>query len=101
MPERRERARLVEEARKAPLERIEARLPLGPDRLVIAALGEIAGQVLLDRDLEVEIRVRRQIGQPETADAQSLLDLVLVQRITPGQSDLGGHRGALTSGRSG
>src|SRR5262249_46876319 len=89
--ERGERARLVEEARQAPLERLGCGLALRLHRLIVAALGEIAGQVLLDRDLEVEVRIGREIGQAEAADPQGLLDLVLVQRITLGESDIGGH----------
>ncbi len=92
MAERGERARLVEKPRKAPLERFGGRLGFGPDRLVLAALGEVAGQVLLDRDLEVEVRVGGEISQAEAPDPQSLLDAVFVQRITLGEGDFGGHR---------
>src|SRR5258708_37177028 len=101
MAERGERARLVEKPGKAPLERFGVGLGLGQDRLVLAALCEVAGQVLLDRDLEVEVRVGGEIGQAEAPDPEGLLDAVFVQRITLGAGDFGGHRYAATSRRAG
>ena len=96
MAERGERARFVEKPRKAPLERLRAGLGLRLDRLVLAALREVAGQVLLDRDLEVEVRVGREISQAEAPDPESLLDAVFVQLVTAWQGDLVGHRNAAT-----
>ena len=84
MTERGEGARLVQEARQPPLERLEGRFRFRPNRLVFAPLREIAGEVLLDRDLELEVRIGREIGQAEAADPQSLLDLVFEQRIAFG-----------------
>ena len=78
MAERGERARFVEKPGKAPLERLRAGLGLRLDRLVFAALGEVAGQVLLDRNLEVEVRVSGEISQAEAPDSESLLDAVFV-----------------------
>jgi len=40
--------------------------------LILAALGEVAGQIFLDRDLEVEVRVGGEIGQAEAPDPESL-----------------------------
>jgi hypothetical protein len=62
---------------------------------------EVARQVLLDRDLEVEVRVGGEISQAEAPDPEGLLDAVFVQRMTSGEGNFGGHRDAATSGRSG
>jgi hypothetical protein len=59
--------------------------------LVFAANGEIAREVLFDRDFEVEVAVGGEIGHAKAADPESLLDTVLMEFTTPGKGELGGH----------
>ena len=75
-------ARLVEEALLAPVEVSAVSAERGRDRLVGAARRDVARQVLLQRDLEVEVGVGGEVGQAEAADAEQLLDAVFVQLRT-------------------
>ncbi|MNC89132.1 hypothetical protein D3C83_50310 [compost metagenome] len=67
MAERRERLGLGHEALQAPLERFGRVLRPGLHRAVLAARGEVARQVLLQRNLETEVAVGGKISQAEAA----------------------------------
>ncbi len=99
MAERRHGARLVEKAPLAPVERVGGGRRARRDRIVGAARGDVVGQVFLDRDLEVEVRVGREVGQPEAAHAEHALDAVFLQRVARGKG-IRGARGHVTPCRS-
>src|SRR5262245_49412227 len=81
MAERGERARLVEEALLAPAEGLGGVGRARADGLVAAARRDVARQVLLQRDLEVQVRVGGEVGQPEAAHPEELVDAVLLQAV--------------------
>ncbi len=60
-----------------------------PDGVVRLAPGEVAGQVLLDRDGPVQVVVHRKVGDAERPLAQYALDAV------PEQAGAGRQRGAI------
>ena len=79
MAEYREGLRLLQEALEAPVVIVLVALGARPDRGLALADGELDRQVLLDRDVLLEVGVPGEIGDAEAARAQDRLDLVLVE----------------------
>jgi len=94
MPEAGQGARLFEEALQALGEVLGVMVRPGTHAAVVAAAGELRGQVFLDRDVSVEMNVGGQVGDAEAALAEHRLDPVFVQTVAFGQGDrhlLGGR----------
>ena len=80
MREARQRLRLLDEALETP--GVIAFAVLGPRAdVLVAARGEVDGEIFLDGDVAGERRLFRQIGDTETAGAQHPLDPVVTDQL--------------------